>query len=100
MVSIGKIRVACDPLPMLLCIVDTLDTTQAKKQFVFYTAFYARRAILQKWSDPAPPMVHQWRALVDAALPLYKLTYLGRNCPKKFDKIWAAWTQARRLNLD
>lgn len=95
-----KLRVPCDPLPLLLGIVDTLVATQAKKQFVLYTAFYARKAVLLKWNDSAPPTVQQWRALVDAALPLYKLTYLGRNFPKKFEKIWASWTRERRLTLE
>lgn len=98
--SIGKLKVPCDPFPLLLGIVDTLETTQAKKKFVFHTAFYARKTILLKWNDPVPPSLQQWRALVDAALSLYKLTYLGRNCPKKFEKIWAAWTRERNLALE
>lgn len=41
----------------------------------------------------------EWRELVNAALPLYKLTYMGCNCPKKFHKIWAAWAEARHLTV-
>lgn len=33
-------------------------------------------------------MVHQWKTLVNTALPLYKLIYMGHNYLKKFDKIW------------
>lgn len=44
--SIGKLRVPCDPIPLLLGICDTLEVPQSKKLFVFYAAFYARKAIL------------------------------------------------------
>lgn len=98
--SIGKLRVPYDPIPLILSIVDTLETSQSKKLFVFYTAFYARKAVLLKWNNSSPPTVQQWRTLVDAALPLYKLTYLGRNCPKKFNRIWAAWIQERQITLE
>lgn len=98
--AIGQHRVPCDPLLLLLGIVDNLEAIQAKKQFVFYTAFYARKAVLLKRKDPAPPTVQQWRALVDAALPFYKLTYLGPNCPKKFEKIWGTWIRVRQITVD
>lgn len=47
-----------------------------------------------------PRTVHQWRTLVNAALPLNKLSYMGRNCPKKFDEIWLAWVREGQLTLE
>lgn len=29
--------------------------------------------------------------LGDKALPMYKLTYAARGCPKKFEKVWTGW---------
>lgn len=81
--SIGKLRVLCHPIPLLLGICDTLEAPQSKKLFVFYTVFYARKAIILQLNKSLPPSVQQWQNLIDLALPLYKLTCMGRNCPKK-----------------
>lgn len=88
-----------DPLVFLLGITDNLVTTKHTKLFTFYAAYYARKTILSKWKLPDPPQLSAWRALINTVLPLYKLTYMGRNCPQKFDKIWAAWVQARHLTI-
>lgn len=53
--SIGRLRVPYDPIPLLLGICDTLEAPQSKKLFVFYAAFYARKAILMQWNRPLPP---------------------------------------------
>lgn len=79
--SVSKLKVPCDPIPLLLGIVDTLEAPQSKKLFVFYAAFYARKAILLQWKGTIPPMIQQWKTLINKALPFYKLTYIGRNCP-------------------
>ena len=31
--------------------------------------------------------------LVNNALPMYKLAYAARGCPKKFEKVWAGWIE-------
>lgn len=85
--SISWISVGLDPLVLLLGITDNLPTTTHKKLFIFYAAFYARKAILLQWKATEPPRVTIWEDLVNAALPLYKMTYMGHNCPKKIHKI-------------
>lgn len=39
-----------------------------------------------------PPTMTLWEDTINNALPLYKMTYLNRKCPKKFDGIWLPWT--------
>lgn len=96
MSSIGGVAVRLNPLVLLLGITDNLPTSTHKKLFIYYNAFYARKAILLQWKAIEPPGLSIWRKLNDT-LHLYERTYMGRNCPKKFEKIWAAWVAARWL---
>lgn len=98
--SVGKLKVLCDPIPLLLGIVDTLEAPQANKTFVFYAAFYSRKVILLHWKGSSPPTTQFWRTLINKALPLYKLTYLACNCPKKCAKIWDPWVCEEQLALE
>lgn len=41
---------------------------------------------------PQSPLVALWESSINAVLPMYKLTYINRNCPKKYDRIWQPWT--------
>lgn len=98
--AIGKLTVPYSLIPLLLGICDFMEISWGKKLFVFYTTFYTRKAILLQWNQPLPPTKQLWQSLVNAALSLYKLMYLGRNCPKKFGKIWAAWVKAKHLTIE
>lgn len=98
--SIGGLQVPYSPIPLLLGICDFLEVTWGKKLFIFYTTLYARKAILLQWNQSQPPTKQLWQSLVNKALPLYKMTYMGRNCPKKFEKIWAAWVKAKHLTIE
>lgn len=40
-----------------------------------------------KWTSAATPGVSSWEAMVDAALPMYKLTYINRGCSLKYDNV-------------
>ena len=91
--SVGNIHVDLNPIILLLGICDNVIPNTHKRLFVFYASFYARKAILLRWKQLEPPTVSQWKALINAALPLYKLTYMNRKCPKKFEKIWGAWVK-------
>lgn len=53
--SVSGLSVQCDPILLLLGVVDNLAGPQSKKLFVFYAAFYARKAILLQWKGPVPP---------------------------------------------
>lgn len=99
MSSIISMHPKLDPLVLLLGMTDNLPTTTHIKLFIFYTAYYARKTILLQWKAPDPPRTSAWKELVNVTLPLYKLTYMGRNCPKKFYKIWSAWVEARCLTV-
>lgn len=92
--SVGNLSLGLDPLVLLLGICDGVASNTHKQLLVFYATFYARNAILLNWKQPDPPSVLQWKALVDSILPLYKLTYMSRKCPKKFDKIWSSWAKS------
>lgn len=71
-----------DPLVFLLGITDNLVTTKHTKLFIFYMDYYASKTILSRWKLPDPPELSAWRALNNAVLPLYKITYLGCNLPQ------------------
>lgn len=68
----------------------TIDPSVGKytKLLIAYATYYARREILLRWT---PPTITTWRNTLNAVLPLYKITYINRNCPSKFDKIWSSW---------
>ncbi|OCU00213.1 hypothetical protein XELAEV_18005991mg [Xenopus laevis] len=55
--------------------------------------FYAKKAIILHWLQPAPPSVQYWIALVNRTLPLIKLTYEARGSSTKFEKIWERWLE-------
>lgn len=95
--GVAGLQLKADPMVFLLGITDNLIAGKHTKLFVFYAAYYARKEILLRWKRSDPPTVEAWRAQINAVLPIYKLTYMGRNCPKKFDKIWAAWVADRHL---
>lgn len=91
--TVSQLQIGMNPIILLLGICDNITPNTHKRLFVFYASFYARKSILLKWKQPDPPTVSQWRALVNSTLPLYKLTYMNRKCPKKFAKIWGEWTK-------
>lgn len=41
-----------------------------------------------------------WVDLINKTLPMYKLTYLARGCPKKIDKLWLGWINAVSGDLE
>lgn len=97
--SVAGLSLDADPLIFLLGITDNLKATKHTSLFVFYAAYYARKAILLKWKLPEPPQLSTLKTLINTVLPLYKLTYMGQNCPQKFEKIWASWVQARHITV-
>lgn len=92
--SIGNLTIGLDPRVLLLGICDAITTSTHKQLLIFYASYYARKAILIKWKQSEPPTVGQWKTLIDNTLPLYKLTYISRKCPQKFEKIWGPWANS------
>ena len=89
--------VGLNAMVLLLGVTDNLPAATHTKLFIFYCAYYVRKIILINWKKPDPPGISAWRELVNTAFPLYKLTYMDRNCPNKFHKIWSRWVEARHL---
>lgn len=54
-----------------------------------------------KRKEVDPPIIQFWIDLINKALPLYKMTYPSRDCPKKkFNKIWSEWMSAMSMALE
>lgn len=75
-----------------LALMEDVEANRYLKQF--YALFYAEREILIRCILPNPSTLASGKAAVNAVLPLCKLTYESRNCPKKIDKIWSIWIDA------
>lgn len=72
-----------------LGIPDDDQHSHHTKLVIAHLLYYAKREILMNWSSSTPPVVSSWEAMVDAALPMYKLTYINQGCPWKSDKVWS-----------
>lgn len=93
------------PVPLsvevcLLGLVKPLALRRAIRTLLGLLLDYARKSIVLRWKASYAPSINFWKRLVNAALPLYKATYLSRGCEKKFHKIWDIWTEARSTNSD
>lgn len=80
------------PSLALLGVPDVDQRPHHLKLLISYLLYYAKKEILMKWLHPHKPEVVAWEMTVNAALPLYKMTYSNRGCPWKFEKVWAPWT--------
>lgn len=76
----------------LLGIQEVDQRPRYTKLLLSYLLYYAKRVILLKWNSPFPPSMTLWETSINKALPRYKMTYLNRKCPIKFDGIWLPWT--------
>lgn len=89
------------PEIMLLNVLADPTVRKYTKLFIAYPTFFARREILLRWRSGAPPTATDWRNTLNTVLPLYKITYINRNCPSKFDQIWSSWIDSwGSLQLD
>lgn len=79
------------PRALLLNVLVDSGVGKYAKLFIAFATYYARREILLRWKLSEPPTVNAWRKTLNTVLPLYKITYVNRNCPSKFDKIWSSW---------
>lgn len=95
--KVAGLHLDIDPLVFLLGIIDNLATTKHAKLFVFYAAYYGRKTVLLKWKLSDPPTLSTCCAQINVVLPLYKITYIGRNCPRSSTKYGAAWVNNKLL---
>lgn len=77
------------PARCLLGDLEEEELTNSQKTLLRLVFLYAKKALSLRWRDPVPPSLQSWVELINKALPMYKLTYTARGCPKKFEKIWA-----------
>lgn len=69
------LAISMSPELALLGIPDDAQRLHHSKLLISYLLFYDKKAILYT------PSLSSWKAKIDAALPLYKLTYISRGCP-------------------
>lgn len=92
--DLGDWSIQPDPYTILLSIMDDIVASRYMKLLLFYALYYARRERLLRWKQPTSPTLANWVSAVNSVLPLYTLTYVSRNCPKTFDKVWSTWIDA------
>lgn len=96
--TIQKVLLVHVPVTVAVCLlglVEELTPRRAQRTMISLALFYARKAILLCWKKPSPPTVSFRKDIINKALPFYKATYLRRGCPKKFEKVWQNWLDAK-----
>lgn len=86
-----QLSLSVTPELALLGVHDDAHCSHHLKLLISYLLFYAKKEILLKWISVTLPSLSSWEALIDAALPMYRLTYINRGCQWKYDKVWAPW---------
>lgn len=86
-----QMSIVLTPELALLGIQDEEQRPRYTKILISLLFFYAKKEILLKWTSPLPPTIRSWKNSVNAILPLYKLTYMSRGCPLKYERIWRPW---------
>lgn len=85
----------CSPLTSLLGLAEDILPTKYGRILYRLLLFYARKSILLNWKPPKRPSVVHWVSLINADLPMYKLTYAARGTPDRFYLIWDLWLLAQ-----
>lgn len=96
--TIQKVLPVQVPVTVAVCLlglVEEVTPRRAQRTMISLSLFYARKAILLCWKKRNPPTISFWKELINKALPFYKATYLRRGCPKKFEKVWQCWLDAK-----
>lgn len=74
----------CNPLSGLFGIIDDESLPKPSQIFLCLVFFYAKKSLAMHWNSSTPPTVAFWMNLTNQALPLYKLTYGARGCPRNW----------------
>ena len=79
-----------DPLVALLGTAggDGLPLTRSESRMVDFALLMARRAVLLKWKDAAPPSNRQWLCDIMSCLKLEMLRFSIAGSETKFFKTW------------
>ncbi|XP_041433292.1 uncharacterized protein LOC121398297 [Xenopus laevis] len=70
-----------NPATCLLGLLDSVVPRVHTRCLIRLLFFYAKKVVALHW-------------MVNSQLELYKLTYLARGCPKKFENIWNPWLES------
>ena len=73
------------PARCLLGDLEEEGLSESRKTLLRILFCYAKKAIALRWRDPVPPSLQYWVDLVSQAVPMYKLTFTARGCPKKIE---------------
>lgn len=83
------IRVSLNPLLFLFGVnSDGLALPAGGQRIIVFSTLLARRLILLKWKDAAPPKVSHWVRDVLFHLKLEKIRFVLRGSVNKFNKVW------------
>lgn len=92
--SVANIPNICNPLRCLLGYIDDEGLSKNTQSFLGTVLFYAKKTITMHWKSHSTPTIKFWLTLINQAIPLYKLTFEARGCPKKFFKMWNSWVNS------
>ena len=92
--SLTEIPNICNPLRCLLGHIDDETISKNMQTFLRIVLFYAKKSITFHWKSPSLPTITFWLTTINRAIPLYKMTYEARGCPKKFLKVWGSWVDS------
>ena len=67
---------------------DDVLLTSSKCRTLSFASLLARRAVLLRWRDAAPPTHTQWLRDIMSCLNLEKIRYSVTGCNEKFKKVW------------
>ena len=81
------------PARCLLGDLEEEEISNSQKNLLRVLFCYAKKAVALKWKNLSPPSLQEWVVLVNRAVPMYKLTYIARECPNFFYKVWARWVE-------
>uniref|UniRef100_A0A803J6W9 Reverse transcriptase zinc-binding domain-containing protein n=1 Tax=Xenopus tropicalis TaxID=8364 RepID=A0A803J6W9_XENTR len=85
------------PSGMLLNQITDLAPTTAERALISILLAYARKSITMKWKAHSAPTIQFWVSQVNQAMPIYRLLYVRRGCPNKFEKIWSLWLNKHNI---
>lgn len=86
-----QIKVPCTPKVGLLGVLNDFIHRTHTRTLVRIILFYARKLILMQWKNATAPDIQVLYRMMNKVIPIFKLVYKGRACPKKFAKIWQPW---------
>ena len=86
-----------EPNPLIALFGTTDDVnvrlTPAKRRTLSFASLLARRALLLRWRNAAPPTHAQWLRDVMSCLNLEKIHYSICNSKEKFQKVWGPFLE-------